>query len=83
MKTTIELPDDLLIEAEKVAAEKGTTMEALIENGLRRELTEFEPPRPRPKIDWDKITVPGGLHPDLDMSNRVSMWEWLLKNDRP
>ena len=38
MKTTIELPDDLAQEARRVAAESGTTLRSLVEEGLRREL---------------------------------------------
>ena len=40
MKTTVEIPNSLLEEARKVAAEEGTTVRALIEQGLRRILAE-------------------------------------------
>ncbi len=35
MKTTVEIPDDLLREAKRLAAEEGTTVRALVEQGLR------------------------------------------------
>ena len=35
MKTTIDITDGLLAEAKKVAAEKHTTVRALVEDGLR------------------------------------------------
>jgi hypothetical protein len=38
MKTTIDLPDRLLEEARKEAARRSTTVKALVEAGLRREL---------------------------------------------
>ena len=38
MKTTLELPDDLLIEAKAVALKRRTTLRAIIERALRREL---------------------------------------------
>ena len=38
MKTTLELPDDLLIEAKTLAARRKTTLKALVENALRREI---------------------------------------------
>jgi len=37
MKTTIGLPDELLIEVKKAAAERLTTIRDLVERGLRRE----------------------------------------------
>ncbi len=40
MKTTIEIPDALLDEARRLAAREGTTLRALIEQGLRRIITE-------------------------------------------
>lgn len=39
MKTTVEIPDSLLEEARRVAAREGTTVRALIEEGLRRILS--------------------------------------------
>lgn len=35
MKTTVELPDDLLREAQHLARAEGTTMKSLLEEGLR------------------------------------------------
>lgn len=39
MKTTLDLPEDLLIEAKSVAARRRTTLKLLVENALRRELS--------------------------------------------
>ncbi len=38
MKTTLELPDNLLLEAKAVAARRRTTFKAMIEHALRREI---------------------------------------------
>jgi len=40
MKTTVEIPDSLLKEARKLASTEGTTMKALLEEGLRRILDD-------------------------------------------
>ena len=49
MKTTLDLPDDLLIEAKSVAARRKTTLKAVVESALRREIhpaAEVENPDP-------------------------------------
>ncbi|MFM2197194.1 MAG: hypothetical protein RLZZ505_626 [Verrucomicrobiota bacterium] len=38
MKTTLDLPDDLLIEAKTLAARRKTTLKAVVESALRREI---------------------------------------------
>jgi len=40
MKTTVEIPDALLEQARQQAASEGSTVRALIEEGLRRVLKE-------------------------------------------
>jgi hypothetical protein len=79
MKTTIELPDELLIAAKKRAAETGTTLKEIFERSLRRELTggATEKPRRR-KIRF--VTAEGGGPEGLDLSSRVAMWEWIGRN---
>jgi hypothetical protein len=38
MKTTIEIPDDLFMEAKATAARRRTTLKAMMEHALRREI---------------------------------------------
>ncbi len=64
MKTTIELPDALMEEARRVANERGCTLKALMEAGLRRVIEE-QPASRRP-FKWRRRHVDGeGLHPEL------------------
>jgi hypothetical protein len=44
MKTTIEISEQLLREAKKVAARDGTTLRTLVEDGLRHELSHRQKP---------------------------------------
>jgi len=78
MKTTIDLPDELMIAAKKVAAESRLTLREIFERGLRREIGQARSgrraERPRP-IRW--VTVPGGMPPGLDVSDREKMHDWL------
>lgn len=76
MKTTVDLPDDLLITAKKVAAERRMTLKALITRGLRQVLeTEEAKTAPRREIRW--LTVDGGLPPGVDVSDREAMHDWI------
>ena len=78
-KTTIELPDELLIAAKKRAAELRCTLRTLIERGLRQELlgrARHSHARRRP-IKW--VTGRGGLPPGLDVRDRAAMHDWLRR----
>ena len=78
MKTTVELPDELLIEAKKMAAEQRRPLRAIVEDGLRMVLRKPETRVRKKQVRL--ITVKGGLPSDLDLSNREAMVEWLQKN---
>lgn len=45
MKTTVELADETLEEARRVAAQEGTSLRALLEEGLRRVLADHRKKR--------------------------------------
>jgi hypothetical protein len=79
MKTTVDLPDALLIAAKQRAAELRCSLRTLIERGLRSELSSGRSPRPpkRRAIRW--VTVRGGLPPGLDVSDREAMHNWLAR----
>ncbi len=71
MKTTVEIPDPVLDAARALARREGTTVKALIERGLRRELEAAESGRrfelrrasfrgnglrdDQPDISWERL----------------------------
>jgi hypothetical protein len=75
MKTTIELPDALVIAAKKRAAELRKPLRALVEAGLRAELAR------KPVLTGGKrlklAQSRGRLPKDLDVSSRSAMWKWI------
>jgi len=77
MKTTLELPDELLIEAKKMAAEQRRPLRSIIEEGLRMALRKPQLRKPAKRVRL--ITVKGGLPKELDLSSREAIYEWLDK----
>lgn len=69
MKKTVQIQDGLLKVARKVAAEEGTTVGALIEEGLRR-VVEQRQLSNRFRLREASFGQ-GGLHPDI----REGSWE--------
>lgn len=72
MRTTVDLPDELLTRARRRAADEGTTLTALLADGLRLRL---DPPpgarsKPRP---LPVSSVGGGLQPGLDPASNASL----------
>jgi hypothetical protein len=81
MKTTMEISDELLIDAKKTAAELRRPLRGIVEEALRRELERIKQRRRgEGRIQW--VTVDGGLPPGMDLRNRESMAEW-LKQEKP
>jgi len=77
MKTTIEIPDELLIQAKKIAAAERCSLKYLMETALRYEIDrrlQGQGPR-KPNFRW--ITVPEEPAQDLDVSDREAIHRWL------
>jgi hypothetical protein len=80
MKTTVELPDELLIAAKKRAAETGTTLKEIFERSLRRELSSSHG-RKRPGRSAIRFLTVRGRGPEgLDLTSRAAMWDWIQRN---
>jgi hypothetical protein len=69
MKTTIDIADAILREARKVAASEGTTLRALVEQGLRQVIADKQR---KPTFRLRLVTSGGrGLRPEL----RDASWD--------
>lgn len=65
MKTTIEIPDQLLAEARRTAAQEKTTLRALVEEGLREALRRRQA-KQKP-YHWPNLSFHGqGLTPEME-----------------
>lgn len=64
MKTTIDIADPLFADAKRLAERRGTTLKALVEQGLRQVLAE--PAAGAPPFRLRKASFKGkGLRPEL------------------
>jgi len=79
MKTTVEIESELLRRAKRVALDRRTSLKAVLESGLRRELAAEHAPKCR-KLRL--VTHPGGLPPGLDLDSRRRMWDWISQDQR-
>ncbi len=71
MKTTVDIPQSLLDEAKKLAANHRTTVRALVEEGLRRVIDEHQHSE---GFHLRKATFKGeGLQPEMEGTS----WEGL------
>ena len=76
MKTTIELSDDLFFEAKRLALSRRTTLRALVESGLRRELAgSGSSPHPLTAISALDPAVWEGVEADRFIADERAKWE--------
>jgi hypothetical protein len=74
MRTTINLPDDLLARLKKLAAASGTTVTALIQDALREALARRQ--RTRPATVVRLTTYRGtGLQPGVDLDDSAALYD--------
>lgn len=72
MRTTINLPDDLILQAKKAALDADTTLTEIIANALRDALQNRRRKQPRRNI---KLTTygEGGTFPGVDLDDTSSL----------
>jgi Bacterial antitoxin of type II TA system, VapB len=83
MRTTVRLDDGLLTEAKRVARTRGETLTALIERGLRAEITRPRPAPRRRHVKLTTCTARGGLLPGIDLDDMKSVYDRLDGIDDP
>lgn len=80
MKTTIDIPDALLIRAKKRAVELRRPLRELVIEGLKARLGDKTALSSSPKkrsIRW--VVVQGGVPPAIELSDRTSMQKLFQK----
>ena len=68
MKTTVELPDVLFREVRRLARERGTTLRAVLESALRREICTRSTPRSKFHLR-DASFAGEGMQAGIDLSD--------------
>jgi len=72
MRTTVDLPDELLRQARQRAADEGTTLTSLLADGLRLRLAPSTTVSRRPRrLPVSKVG--GGLQPWIDPASNASL----------
>jgi hypothetical protein len=72
-RTTVRLPEDLVARAKRKAAADGVSMTALIEEGLRRVLSESGTQAHAKRVLPPVSTATGGLMPGIDLSDTAAL----------
>jgi hypothetical protein len=71
MKTTVELPDELLREAQNIARAEGTTLKSVLEEGLRAVIARYHSAQQFRLLD---ASVPGrGIRPEFAEADWASI----------
>jgi len=73
-RTTVRLPDDLIRRAKRKAAAEGRSLTALIEEGLRRVLSDRASGRGG-RVLPPVSTATGGLMPGIDLNDTAALQE--------
>lgn len=77
MKTTLDLNDELLKDAERQAAASGATLTAFVEEALRVRMRQRLELRKRFRLDLP--IVEGKRPPAVDVADRTALYDFLEK----
>jgi hypothetical protein len=73
MRTTVRLDDALLDQARREAAERGITLTALIEHGLRLALRRPQSREPAQRVVLPVSRAAGGVLPGIDLDDTAAV----------
>ncbi|RPI43318.1 MAG: DUF2191 domain-containing protein [Betaproteobacteria bacterium] len=73
MRTTVRLNESLLEHAKREAARRGTTLTALIEQGLRMALARRPGTTKRTPVKLPECTAGGGVVPGVDLNDSAAV----------
>jgi hypothetical protein len=74
MRTTVDLPDHLLVEAKKLAAERRVPLTRVFEESVRSYLSEQRLRRTGPPVQLPVLREPA-LRPGIDLDDTSRLWE--------
>lgn len=74
-RTTVRLPEELLVRAKRKAAAEGRTLTSLIEDGLRAVIADAKPSAKPRRVVLPVSTATGGPFPGIDISNSAQLQE--------
>jgi hypothetical protein len=80
MRTTVRLDDALLAEAKAYAVRHGRTLTSVLEEALRRTLTEQREPVESRRVELPVSGQRGGLQPGVDLDDSAALLD--LMDDR-
>lgn len=83
MRTTINLPDELVFRAKKAALESDTTLTEIISNALRQALNRRSQKGPSKKKTKLITYGKGGTYPGIDLDNTAALFDIMDGIDDP
>jgi len=80
MRTTIRFDEQILVQAKKLAADRGITLTALLEDALRETLNRRKPAPRRSKV---RLTTSGrgGVKAHVDLDDTASLLDLMEARD--
>jgi hypothetical protein len=75
MRTTVTLPDHLYVQARRLAAERKTSLTALLEEGLRALIADAQQTPPTKRGHGLPVMDGGKPRPGVDLTDTSELWE--------